>query len=60
MKTIELRKLSGKKAKKEIREYFSKHHGETCDAGDIQAKLSINIEDVIGILKELEIEGVVK
>lgn len=60
MKTIELRELSRKRAKKEIKEYFKKHHGEDFNAADIQEKLRIDIWDVIGILEELEKEGVVK
>lgn len=60
MKVIELRKISYKQAKKEIREYFKKHHGEKIDASDIQENLQIDILDVIGILDVLEAEGKIK
>ena len=57
MKIIELRKISYKQAKKEIREYFEKHDGEALDAGNVQEDLRIDIADVLPILDELEFEG---
>ena len=55
MKIIELRKISYKQAKKEIREYFEKHDGEALDAGNVQEDLRIDIADVLPILDELEL-----
>jgi len=57
MKIIELRKISYKQAKKEIKEYFVRHHGEKIDAADIQERLQIDIVCVFGILDVLEAEG---
>lgn len=60
MKIIELRKISPKQAKKEIKEFFSKHHGETINAADIQEALNIDISLVFEIFNKLEKEGEIK
>ena len=57
---IVLKDISYGRAKKEIREYFSKHHGENIDAADIQEALNIDISLALGILDDLEDEGKIK
>ena len=57
---IVLKDIPYGQAKKEIKEYFSKHHGEIIDAADIQEALNIDISMVIEILDDLECEGKIK
>lgn len=57
---IVLKDISYEQAKKEIIEYFSKHHGENIDAADIQEALNIDISLAIEILDGLENEGKIK
>ena len=57
---IVLKDISYGQAKKEIKEYFSKHHGEIIDAADIQEALNIDISMAIEILDDLECEGKIK
>ena len=57
---IVLKDISYGLAKKEIKEYFSKHHGEIIDAADIQEALNIDISMAIEILDDLENEGKIK
>ena len=57
MKTIKLRNVTLRQAKKEIKDYFSKHHGKTIDAGEIQEVLGIDIRFAIILMEELEKEG---
>ena len=57
---IVLKDIPYGQAKKEIKEYFSKHHGEIIDAADIQEALNIDISMAIEILDDLECEGKIK
>ncbi len=57
---IVLKDITYGQAKKEIKEYFSKHHGENIDAADIQEALNIDISLALGILDDLEDEGKIK
>jgi len=57
---IVLKDISYGQAKKEIKEYFSKHHGEIIDAADIQEALNIDISLALEILDDLENEGKIK
>ena len=57
---IVLKDITYGQAKKEIKEYFSKHHGEIIDAADIQEALNIDISMAIEILDDLECEGKIK
>ena len=57
---IVLKDVSYEQAKKEIDEYFSKHHGEIFNAADIQEALNIDISLAIEIIGDLEREGKIK
>lgn len=59
-KTIELRDLTPKQAKKEIEAYFKAHDGEVISAVDLQKELGIEIELACKICEDLEREGKVR
>ena len=57
---FELREVSYEDAKREIKQYFEAHHGESIDAGDLQEALGIDIQMVIQICQDLERDGQIK
>lgn len=57
---IEIRDIDRDQAKREIRQYFSDHHGENIDAADLQEALGINVFLAAEICEELEQEGKIK
>lgn len=57
---IEIRDITLKQAKREIKQFFSDHHGKYFDAADIQEALGINIDLAIKACEELKIEGAIK
>ena len=57
---IQLRDISFRKAKTEIKKYFQKHHGENIDAAIIQEALGIEISLAMQVCEELENEGQIK
>ena len=54
---IELRDISLKQAKMEIKGFFEKRHGEVLDAGHIMDALKIDYDLIDKALKELAYEG---
>jgi len=59
-KDIEIRRITYKKAKKEIADFFKNHHGKELNAADIQENLGIDIEVAMKACDELEKEGKIK
>lgn len=57
---FELREVSYEDAKREIKQYFEAHHGESIDAGDLQEALGIDIQMVIQICQDIERDGQIK
>lgn len=54
---IEIRDISFKKAKQEIRQFFRNNHGKSFTASDIEERLGIDFEMALAICFELEKEG---
>lgn len=59
-KEIEIREIPYDQAKKEIRQFFTDHHGEYFDAADIQEELGIDIDLAFDVLEALRKEGKIK
>lgn len=57
---IEIRRITYKKAKKEIADFFQEHHGKELNAADVQESLGIDIEMAIRVCDDLEKEGKIK
>jgi hypothetical protein len=57
---LEIREVSKKQAKKEIRKFFKDHHGEQIYPSDIMEALAIDYDLVYEICEELEKSGEIK